>query len=145
MLLRAKSSPQVKYHNIIGVYSNTSVISSGLGPSDGVVSAVSARVPDSASEKVVDADHVKIHMQPESILEVRRILIELLDEVDANDRVAGSLGNGQRTIEPASVPSESQGGKGVERAGLNESLEGASAEPEKLRSYKVPTAAGTVR
>lgn len=113
VMLRAKSSPEVKYHNIVGVQSSTNLISSKMGPSDGVVSYESAKVEDAISEKVVDADHVKIHMQPETILEVRRILLQYLDEIDANDRVAAKPDFWRSAVQPASGPSELQAGNQI--------------------------------
>ena len=89
VLEKAERSPNVKYHNIIGVLQNPSFITSQAGPGDGVVSQVSAGFKEAESELIVDADHTKIHMNNKTIFEVRRILLEHLREVDAGDRVAG--------------------------------------------------------
>ena len=43
---------------------------------------------DVESELIVDAEHTSIHMTGKTIFEVRRILLEHLLTVDANDRVA---------------------------------------------------------
>ncbi|MGB0599263.1 MAG: esterase/lipase family protein [Rubripirellula sp.] len=89
VLEKAERSPDVKYHNIIGVLQKPSFITSQAGPGDGVVSQVSAGFKEAESELIVDADHTKIHMNNKTIFEVRRILLEHLREVDAGDRVAG--------------------------------------------------------
>ncbi|MEM9825190.1 MAG: alpha/beta fold hydrolase [Planctomycetota bacterium] len=88
VMLRAQRSPQVKYHNIIGVLENPSLITGRVDRGDGVVEYASARMDDVESELVVDAPHTTIHMTPKSIFEVRRILLEHLREVDSQDRVA---------------------------------------------------------
>jgi hypothetical protein len=49
---------------------------------DGVVPYVSAHLPEAESEVVVNADHYTVHHHPLAILEVRRILLEHLREVD---------------------------------------------------------------
>lgn len=84
VMMRAKRSPGVKYHNIIGVLDNS--FTSGRG--DGVVDYASATMNDVESELVVDAPHTTIHMIGKTIFEVRRILLEHLHEIDSNDRVA---------------------------------------------------------
>ncbi len=85
---RAKYSPQVKYHNIIGILKDPTMLQERAGRGDGVVSYTSATMPDTESELIVDADHTKIHMTGQTIYEVRRILLEHLREIDASDRVA---------------------------------------------------------
>ena len=52
---------------------------------DGVVSLASARLdnmPQLRSQIVVPADHVNVHRHPQSILEVRRVLLEQLAELE---------------------------------------------------------------
>lgn len=88
VMLRAKRSPDVKYHNIVGVLNNPSLIHSAAGRGDGVVNYDSAVMDDVESELVIDAEHTKIHMTSQAIFEVRRILLEHLDEIDAGDRIA---------------------------------------------------------
>jgi hypothetical protein len=46
-----------------------------------VVAVESAHLDNVASEIKVNSDHVHIHRHPASILEVRRVLLEHLDEV----------------------------------------------------------------
>ena len=88
VMQRAKYSPRVKYHNIIGVLSDPSLLQKKAGRGDGVVSYESARMEDTESELIVDAEHTKIHMTGQAIFEVRRILLDHLREVDSGDRVA---------------------------------------------------------
>lgn len=88
VMMRAKRSPGVKYHNIVGVLENRSVFTGRGGRGDGVVDYASATMDDVESELVVDAPHTTIHMVGKTIFEVRRILLEHLQQVDANDRIA---------------------------------------------------------
>ena len=88
VMMRAKRAPGVKYHNIIGVLENTSFISGRRGRGDGVVEYNSATMDDVESELIVNAPHTSIHMISKTIFEVRRILLEHLHELDADDRVA---------------------------------------------------------
>lgn len=85
VLLTSETGPWVKYHNIIGHRSNQGVggaVSKWLaGEGDGVVSLESARVENAVSEVVVTADHSSVHRHPQSILEVRRILMEHVDQL----------------------------------------------------------------
>ncbi|MEN6407312.1 MAG: hypothetical protein ABFC77_12680 [Thermoguttaceae bacterium] len=75
--------PWVKYHNIIGVLPQPSAFSKWSEPGDGVVSYASAHVDDAVSEITVPANHVTVHTHPAAVLEVRRILLEHLAELDA--------------------------------------------------------------
>ena len=56
-----------------------------MGDGDGVVSLTSARLDDMRqlrSQVIVPADHISVHRHPQSILEVRRVLIEQLAELE---------------------------------------------------------------
>lgn len=88
VMMRAKRSADVKYHNIIGVLSNPSLIAGAAGRGDGIVQYDSAVMDDVESELVIDADHTSIHMTSKAIFEVRRILREHLVDIDSRDRVA---------------------------------------------------------
>lgn len=88
VMLNARTSPGVKFHNIIGVLEHPSFLQKKAGKGDGVVEAKSARIDGVASELTVDAEHTTIHMTGKTIFEVRRILLEHLEEVDSRDRVA---------------------------------------------------------
>lgn len=76
----ARRAPDVRYHTIIGLTPQSSILPSQ--PGDGVVSFTSAQLADSESELVVAADHVQVHRHPRSTLEVRRILLEHLQELE---------------------------------------------------------------
>ncbi len=97
VMMRAQRSPDVKYHNIIGVLEDPSFLQRKVGVGDGVVTVESARVDDAVSESIVDAEHTVIHMTGEAIFEVRRILLEHLREIDSRDRVARLDGEGEET------------------------------------------------
>ncbi|MEM1225719.1 MAG: alpha/beta fold hydrolase [Planctomycetota bacterium] len=88
VMLRAKKSPKVQYHNIIGVLSDPPLVLGRDHRGDGVVEYDSARMDDVQSELIVDATHTSIHMTGRSIFEVRRILLQHLRDVDALNRVA---------------------------------------------------------
>ena len=85
VLLQAPAGPWVKHHNIIGqapregFTNKISMYFSGEG--DGVVSLESARLDAAASQIVVPADHMSVHRHPQSILEVRRILLQNVAEL----------------------------------------------------------------
>jgi hypothetical protein len=87
VLLEAPVGPWVKHHNIIGQAPRkgfTNKASMWLaGEGDGVVSLQSARLDNAASQLVVQADHQHVHRIPQTILEVRRILIEHINELQA--------------------------------------------------------------
>ncbi len=70
---------------------NDSWFSSKPATGDGIVEFESAHMDDVASEIVVEAEHSKIHSQPRATLEVRRVLLEHLQSVQAQYRVAQRL------------------------------------------------------
>lgn len=82
-MLAAPRAPWVKYHNIIGVLPEQGFSSRWAPFGDGVVSYASAHVDDAESELVVPAHHSQVHSHPLAVLEVRRILLEQLAELDA--------------------------------------------------------------
>ncbi len=88
VMLNAKTSPGVKFHNIIGVLQKPSFLQRKIGEGDGVVSKRSAQIEGVSSELTVDAEHTTIHMIGKTIFEVRRILMAHLEDVDAQDRLA---------------------------------------------------------
>ena len=83
VMLTAPRGPWVKYHNIVGLLPNKGVVARFQRDSDGVVPLASAHLDDAASEIVVPADHMNVHRHPRSVLEVRRILLEHLAELQA--------------------------------------------------------------
>ena len=87
VMWKAKKSPHVKYHNIIGVLDKPSFWTPS-GRNDGIVDYASAHMDDVESELVINAEHTSMHMTGKAIFEVRRILLEHLRELDAEDRVA---------------------------------------------------------
>ncbi len=75
--------PTVHQHNVVGLVEEKSWWKwLEDEPSDGVVPFWSAHWEQAESEVVVTADHQNIHRHPRAILEVRRILLEHLQEVD---------------------------------------------------------------
>ncbi|WP_148071766.1 esterase/lipase family protein [Bythopirellula goksoeyrii] len=82
VLLTAHCSSWVKYNNIMGELPAEGIaswFSSGKG--DGVVTLESARLENAESQIVVPADHSLVHRHPQSILEVRRILLQQVAEI----------------------------------------------------------------
>jgi pimeloyl-ACP methyl ester carboxylesterase len=87
VLLEAPAGPWVKYHNIIGEAPHQGVSGAATkwlaGDGDGVVSLASAQLEGAASQIVVPSDHQMVHRHPQSILEVRRILLQHLTELES--------------------------------------------------------------
>lgn len=82
-LANAQPNPEVQYHNVIGTDSLSRLFDS-IGkkdPGDGVVSIQSAELPGAISRIVVPSDHGDVHQHPQTILEVKRILLENLVEM----------------------------------------------------------------
>jgi hypothetical protein len=82
VLLTAHHGPWVRYNNIIGEIPHegiTKLLSGGKG--DGVVTIESAKVDNAESQIVVHAEHSMVHRHPQSILEVRRILLQQIAEL----------------------------------------------------------------
>ncbi|RMG00971.1 MAG: hypothetical protein D6741_05925 [Planctomycetota bacterium] len=97
VILAGHKAPWVVYHNIIGVLPQDKWIGRIAGEGDGVVQYASAHVDDAASELVVPADHVAVHAHPLAILEVRRILLEHLQQTRMPDGAPG-------VVQPAGYP-----------------------------------------
>ncbi|QDV73494.1 esterase/lipase family protein [Botrimarina mediterranea] len=84
-LLAAKSGPWVRYHNVVGDEPRSAFTSWFTTRGDGVVSLDSARLddlPQLASQVVVPEDHVMLHRHPQTIAEVRRVLMEHVATLD---------------------------------------------------------------
>lgn len=81
-ILEAEPASWTRYHNIVGVMNRKSWVSRLSEEGDGVVAYASAHLDQVDSEIVVDANHVSVHTHPKSILEVRRILLEHLRDVN---------------------------------------------------------------
>ena len=79
-LANAQVSSNVQFHNVVGVEPK-SRLQEALGheeSGDGVVSVESADYPLAVSSVEVPSDHVNVHRHPQTILEVKRILLEHL-------------------------------------------------------------------
>lgn len=81
VMLRSQRPPWITTHNICGVVRDEGLFGHAAHEGDGVVAFESAHLDDTASEIVVNADHVTVHRHPLSVLEVRRILLEHLDDL----------------------------------------------------------------
>jgi hypothetical protein len=82
-MLAARRAPWVTYHNVVGHIPDEGLLGRVVGGSDGVVSVSSAHLDGIRSEIEVDAHHSELHFHPLTVLEVHRILLEHLAEVDA--------------------------------------------------------------
>jgi pimeloyl-ACP methyl ester carboxylesterase len=82
VMLAAKRPPWVKYHSIMGVLPKDEWLVKLSGEGDGVVSRESSHFEGAASEIVVAANHTTVHAHPAAVLEVRRILLEHLAELE---------------------------------------------------------------
>lgn len=99
-LLKAARPPWVTYHSIVGILPERGWVKSAAGGTDGVVTYESAHLDDAASELKVDADHMSVHRHPLSILEVRRILLDHLRELErfpAEERTASHVAVAEST------------------------------------------------
>ncbi len=82
VLLTAQAGPWVRYHNVVGDAPKSGIsgwFSRDRG--DGVVSVASAQLEQAVSQISVAAEHSKVHRDPKSILEVRRILMQHVAEL----------------------------------------------------------------
>jgi pimeloyl-ACP methyl ester carboxylesterase len=82
VMLASRQPPWVKYHNIVGVVPKQWWLSKLAADGDGVVSRESAQLDDAASQITVLADHTTVHIHPAAVLEVRRILLEHLADLE---------------------------------------------------------------
>jgi hypothetical protein len=81
VMLAADRPPWVKYNNIVGLVPREGLFGKLAAGTDGVVAQESAHMDDAESELVVQADHTTVHAHPLAVLEVRRILLENLAEL----------------------------------------------------------------
>jgi pimeloyl-ACP methyl ester carboxylesterase len=85
VLLTATPGPWIAFHNVVGHDTDAGWREYLVGDGDGVVSLASARLDEMRqlrSQVIVPADHVSVHRHPQSILEVRRVLVEQLAELE---------------------------------------------------------------
>ncbi len=109
VMLGTPRAPWVKYHNIVGRIPDKGLIGRVVGGTDGVISYESAHLDNVASEIVVNADHLELTRHSLSVLEVHRILLEHLTDIDAPTRIerlpfTASTTNGPRGIAFGSAP-----------------------------------------
>ena len=83
VMLKAQTGSGVKYHNIVGLTPREGFVSRLSEEGDGVVGFQSAHLDDVDSELVVSSAHLYVHRHPLAILEVRRILLDHLAELEA--------------------------------------------------------------
>lgn len=91
VMLTSPKAPWVSYHNIIGVMPKTGLYKYVPGDGDGVVSLASARVDNAESEVIVPADHTTVQCHPLAVLEVRRILLAHLAELEGQPTPARAV------------------------------------------------------
>jgi len=82
VMLASHTAPWVKYHNIIGLVPRRGLIGKLAAGSDGVVTYESAAMDDVQSEVTVPCDHIVVHTHPRAVLEVKRVLLEHLAELE---------------------------------------------------------------
>jgi len=82
VMLASPRPPWVRYHNIVGLVPKQWWLAKLAADSDGPVSWESAHVEDAVSEITVPADHTSVHAHPAAVLEVRRILLEHLADLE---------------------------------------------------------------
>ncbi|ASV72776.1 hypothetical protein THTE_0174 [Thermogutta terrifontis] len=87
VLNNAPRASWVLHHNIVGVSLDGGLWGRVTGTTDGVLSWESAHSDRANSELAVPAEHTTIHTHPLAILEVKRILLEHLDEVRQEERL----------------------------------------------------------
>jgi pimeloyl-ACP methyl ester carboxylesterase len=83
VMVTAQKGPGVKYHNIVGRIDRSGFVKQWTEDGDGIVSYKSAHLDDVMSERPVTADHLAVHRHPLATLEVRRILLEHMNELPA--------------------------------------------------------------
>ena len=86
VLFQAETGPGVKYHNIVGLAPREGFLDRWSEEGDGIVGFQSGHLDDAESELVVASEHMNVHRHPLAILEVRRILLDHLAEVEAAAR-----------------------------------------------------------
>ncbi len=76
-MMQTSPSRDVIYHNVVGVTKHNVPLEENT---DGVVTYASAHLANAASEIVVEAEHSQAHRHPATIREIRRILLEHLEQ-----------------------------------------------------------------
>jgi pimeloyl-ACP methyl ester carboxylesterase len=83
VMAEAPNSRSVTYHNIFAVEASTFSSRDGSPEGDGIVTVASAKRDDFDSQISIEATHTTAHRHPLAILELRRILLEHLGDVDS--------------------------------------------------------------
>jgi pimeloyl-ACP methyl ester carboxylesterase len=110
-MLRSPRAPWVTYHNVVGMVPTRGWFKQEEVRGDGVVDYESAHMDDVESEITVESEHQTIHRNPKTILEVRRILLEHLEEVRSEYRVAQRLA--QLAVSSAGTTPASEAGSAI--------------------------------
>lgn len=92
-LLQAQRASWVREHNIIGVVPDEGFVGRIAAESDGVVQVEQARLDGAESEIMVTADHMSVHQHPRAILEIRRILLENLEDLRTSSELEWANGH----------------------------------------------------
>ena len=107
-MLASPRPPWVRYHNIVGRGAASSGGCRSWPPTATAwYSRASAHLDDAVSEITVPADHTSVQAHPAAVLEVRRILLEHLADLEGRSaeslasRPAGSLPVALRSQPPA--------------------------------------------
>jgi hypothetical protein len=82
VLVSSPRPPWMTYHNIVGMMPRQGLLGK-LTSGDGLVTYESAHMDDVASELIVPADHSSVLTHPLAVLEVRRILLQHLADLQA--------------------------------------------------------------
>ncbi len=85
VLLSSATPSDVRFNNIIGLQRKTGLAKYLEKDGDGIVDYTSAKIEGVQSEINVPAPHSTVHTHPRSIMEVRRILLENLEETRHSD------------------------------------------------------------
>lgn len=83
VMAEAPNSRTVSYHNIFAVEPSSFTDTPHAPEGDGIVTVASARRDDFDSQISIEATHTTAHRHPLAILELRRILLEHLGNVDS--------------------------------------------------------------
>jgi pimeloyl-ACP methyl ester carboxylesterase len=83
VMLDVERPPWVRYHNIVGQLPEKGLLGRILGGSDGVVTFASSHLESAKSEITLQTDHSDLTSHPLAVLEVRRVLLEHLAELDS--------------------------------------------------------------
>ncbi|MCL2624114.1 MAG: alpha/beta hydrolase [Planctomycetaceae bacterium] len=98
IIQRFPRAPWVQYHNVVGeTKPNYPTFGLKIPQSDGVVRRNSAEADWAESRVIIPSTHTKVHTHPEAIFEVRRILLDSLDETQYRSKTQAVPQPHQRT------------------------------------------------